>query len=261
MTDRQRKVVIASVAVVLLGITAALTLREPGASRPRSEPGAAAQRGNYPHGVRRPRWNQRSRAAHRVARPYPRRRGRRVRRPQPHGASVRRTTPRHRAARRSRSDGRGPRVPRWLPAVQLRPVRRGADPSCGLAAVARAGGITAASAGDGRSGASPADLGARGGGDRRSRHRRAGGGRRRPAAIQHPARGAPRRPPLDRDGGQWLTRVSVVVQPRIARRLIAAGAAAIALLGLLLVLLVATLMGGLAPPSAPPALLPPARAV
>jgi len=34
--------------------------------------------------------------------------------------------------------------------------------------------------------------------------------------------------------------VSVVVQPRVARRLIAAGAAAIALLGLLLVLLVAT---------------------
>jgi membrane-bound lytic murein transglycosylase B len=43
--------------------------------------------------------------------------------------------------------------------------------------------------------------------------------------------------------------VSVVVQPRVARRLIAAGAAAIALLGLLLVLLVATLMGGLAPPN------------
>jgi Transglycosylase SLT domain len=41
--------------------------------------------------------------------------------------------------------------------------------------------------------------------------------------------------------------VSVVVQPRVARRLIATGAAAIALLGLLLVLLVATLMGGLAP--------------
>ena len=43
--------------------------------------------------------------------------------------------------------------------------------------------------------------------------------------------------------------MSVVVQPRVARRLIAAGAAAIALLGLLLVLLVATLMGGLAPPN------------
>jgi Transglycosylase SLT domain len=43
--------------------------------------------------------------------------------------------------------------------------------------------------------------------------------------------------------------VSVVVQPRVARRLIAAGAAAIALLGLLLVLLVGTLMGGLAPPN------------
>jgi hypothetical protein len=43
--------------------------------------------------------------------------------------------------------------------------------------------------------------------------------------------------------------VSVVVQPRVARRLIAAGAAAIALLALLLVLLIATLMGGLAPPN------------
>jgi hypothetical protein len=43
--------------------------------------------------------------------------------------------------------------------------------------------------------------------------------------------------------------VSVVVQPRVARRLIAAGAAAIALLGLLLVLLVATLTGGPAPPN------------
>jgi hypothetical protein len=44
--------------------------------------------------------------------------------------------------------------------------------------------------------------------------------------------------------------MSVVVQPRVARRLIGAATAAIALLGLLLVLLVATLMGGLAPPSA-----------
>jgi hypothetical protein len=43
--------------------------------------------------------------------------------------------------------------------------------------------------------------------------------------------------------------MSVVVQPRAARRLIGATAAAIALLGLSLVLLVATLMGGLAPPS------------
>jgi hypothetical protein len=43
--------------------------------------------------------------------------------------------------------------------------------------------------------------------------------------------------------------VSVVVQPRVARRLIAAGAAAIALLLVLLVLLVATLMGGMAPPN------------
>ena len=43
--------------------------------------------------------------------------------------------------------------------------------------------------------------------------------------------------------------MSIVAQPRIVRRLIAAGAAAIALLGLLLVLLVATLMGGLAPPN------------
>jgi hypothetical protein len=43
--------------------------------------------------------------------------------------------------------------------------------------------------------------------------------------------------------------VSVLVEPHVARRLLAAGAAAIALLGLLLVLLVATLTGGLAPPS------------
>jgi hypothetical protein len=42
--------------------------------------------------------------------------------------------------------------------------------------------------------------------------------------------------------------VSVLVEPHVARRLLAAGAAAIALLGLL-VLLVATLMGGLVPPS------------
>ena len=76
-----------------------------------------------------------------------------------------------------------------------------------------------------------------------------GCGRGRTAAVPHPARRAPRRPPLDRDSGPRLTRVSVVVQPRVARRLIAAGAAAIALLGLLLVLLVATLMGGLAPPN------------
>ena len=57
------------------------------------------------------------------------------------------------------------------------------------------------------------------------------------------------RPPLGRDRGQRLTPVSVLVEPHVARRLLAAGAAAIALLGLLLVLLVATLMGGLAPPS------------
>jgi hypothetical protein len=93
-------------------------------------------------------------------------------------------------------------------------------------------------------GPSPADLRARAGGDQRSGRRGAGGGRGRPTAVPHPARRAPRRPPLDRDSGPRLTRVSVVVQPRVARRLIAAGAAAIALLGLLLVLLVATLMGG-----------------
>ena len=43
--------------------------------------------------------------------------------------------------------------------------------------------------------------------------------------------------------------MSVLVEPHVARRLLAAGVAAFALLGLLLVLLVATLMGGLAPPS------------
>ncbi|MGH2945759.1 MAG: lytic transglycosylase domain-containing protein [Solirubrobacteraceae bacterium] len=43
--------------------------------------------------------------------------------------------------------------------------------------------------------------------------------------------------------------MSILVEPHLARRLIAASAVAIALLGLLLVLLVATLMGGLAPPS------------
>jgi hypothetical protein len=46
-----------------------------------------------------------------------------------------------------------------------------------------------------------------------------------------------------------LTPVSVVVEPHLARRLLAAGAGAMALSGLLLVLLVATLMGGLAPSS------------
>src|SRR5919108_1412958 len=43
--------------------------------------------------------------------------------------------------------------------------------------------------------------------------------------------------------------MSALVQPRAARRLIAAATAAIALLALLLALIVATLMGGLAPPS------------
>src|SRR3954449_8871794 len=41
----------------------------------------------------------------------------------------------------------------------------------------------------------------------------------------------------------------MLVEPHVPRRLLAAGAAAVALLGLLLVLLVATLMGGLVPPS------------
>src|SRR3954447_16560942 len=120
--------------------------------------------------------------------------------------------------------------------------------SGGDAVAARARGGAAACAGQRRAGSPAGRLRACRGSDAWLGRRRRRGGRRWPAALPHRARAGRLRSPLGRDRGQRLTRVSVLVEPHIARRLLAAGAAAVALLGLLLVLLVATLMGGLVLP-------------
>ena len=67
-----------------------------------------------------------------------------------------------------------------------------------------------------------------------------------------PLTGRSRRRLLARHGGRWLTSHVGRGQPRVARRLIAAGAAAISLRGCCSCCSVATFMGGLAPPSVGP---------
>ena len=98
--------------------------------------------------------------------------------------------PCHCATCGSRRDGCGPFVSGWLSAVQLRPRPRATHPFGGRDPAARAGGVTAASAGGRRQVSPSADLGSRAGRYERPRDPRTRRGRRRAAPLQHPAVGA-----------------------------------------------------------------------
>ena len=215
VTDRRRKAAFACAAVVLLGLTVELTRSDPGPGPRHAGPQRPAE--TTIHAASPPASELHEagdRAGHRPL--IQRRHDRQARRHQPRRASVSRrihSPSRPREARAATAAARA-FLAGYLPYSYGR-ARRGADPSggdprCCASWRRRRRECRRASPGLARGSISVHAEAATGGLGRRRRGR----GRGRPAAVPHPARGARRRPPLDRDRGQRLTPVSVLVEPQ-----------------------------------------------